>query len=144
MAREIVLATEVATERKAVFDTVATREGVAAFWTPDVQGDASEGGELSLGFGTAPSRLPLRVTKAAAPREIEWAASSDWPFWSGSRISWSFEPADAGTKVILRHLDYGDGMPDYEFGSVAFTWATVLGKLKSVAESGGTPDPALA
>jgi uncharacterized protein YndB with AHSA1/START domain len=143
MARDIVLAVEIAKEPKAVFDTVATREGIAAFWTPDVQGDAAEGGELSLGFGTARSRLPLRVRRAAAPQEIEWAAGGDWPFWSGSRIAWSFEPSEASTKVILRHLDYGEGMPDDEFGSVAFTWATVLGRLKSVAESDGTLDPAL-
>lgn len=144
MSRDIVLGVDIATEQKAVFDTVATRDGIAAFWTPDVDGDASRGGELALGFGSAPSRLPLRVTKATAPHEVEWTAGGDWPYWNGSRISWSFEPSDLGTRVLLRHLDYGEGMPDYEFGSVAFTWAMVLGKLKSVAESGGTPDPALA
>jgi uncharacterized protein YndB with AHSA1/START domain len=143
MSRDIVLAAEIGADPKAVFDTVATREGVAAFWSPDVKGDASEGGELSIGFGAAPSRLPLMVSTAKAPAEIEWAAGGDWPFWNGSRISWSFEPSAGGTKVLLRHLDYGEGMPDHEFGSVAFTWAMVLEKLKVVSESGGTPDPAL-
>src|SRR5215470_4163537 len=107
MARDIVLATEIEEDPKVVFDTVATSRGIAAFWTPDVEGEASEGSELSLGFGQAPSRLPLKVARASAPREVEWAVGGDWPFWSGSRISWSFEASDMGTRVLLRHLDYG-------------------------------------
>ena len=143
MARDIVLAVEIEAEPKAVFDAVATREGIASFWSPDVEGDASEGGDLSVGFAAAPSRLPLHVRAATSPTAIEWEAGGDWPFWNGSRVAWSFEPGDTGTKVLLRHLDYGEGMPDFEFGNVSFSWSMVLGKLKSVAESGGAADPAL-
>ena len=46
MTRDIVHGIEIHNEPKAVFDTIATRSGLAAFWTPDVQGDDSEGGEL--------------------------------------------------------------------------------------------------
>lgn len=143
MSRDIVLALDVEAEPKVVFDTVATRAGLATFWTPDVDGEGSEGGELTFGFEAAPTRLPMRVTRSQSPTQIEWACDGDWPFWGGSRVSWSFEPAEAGTRMILRHLDYGAGMPDYEFGRTAFTWSMVVGKLKSVTESGGAPDPAL-
>jgi uncharacterized protein YndB with AHSA1/START domain len=139
MARDIVLGIEIEAEPKVVFDRVATASGIASFWTPDVEG---EGDELSLGFGSAPSRLPLHVTRSDSPRAIEWSFGGDWPFWGGSTGSWSFAQSELGTKVLFRHLDYGEGMPDLEFGSVAMTWATVVGALKRVAETGNA-DPAL-
>jgi hypothetical protein len=70
--RDIVHGIEIHTEPKAVFDTIATRSGLAAFWTPDVQGDDSEDGELSLGFSGSPARLPIRVMRLDQPRTIEW------------------------------------------------------------------------
>jgi len=139
MAREIVLGIEIEAEPKVVFDRVATASGIASFWTPDVEGNDDE---LSIGFSQAPSRLPARVARAESPSAIEWAFGGDWPFWAGSTGSWSFEPVELGTRVLFRHLDYGEGMPDFEFGSVALTWALVLGKLKQVVET-GNPDPAL-
>ena len=39
MSRDIVHGIEIHAEPKSVFDTIATRFGLAAFWTPDVQGD---------------------------------------------------------------------------------------------------------
>ena len=50
MSRDIVHGIEIQAEPKAVFDTIATRSGLAAFWTPDVRGDETEGGELTFGF----------------------------------------------------------------------------------------------
>ena len=67
MTRDIVLGIEVHAEPKAVFDTVATRSGLASFWTSDVEGDEQEGGELTFGFAQAPARLPMRVTTLDAP-----------------------------------------------------------------------------
>ena len=34
-----------------VYDAVATREGLTTWWTRDVEGDSTVGGELSFGFG---------------------------------------------------------------------------------------------
>jgi uncharacterized protein YndB with AHSA1/START domain len=138
--RDIVLAVEIGAEPKVVHDAVATAAGVASFWAPDTEED---GEGLSIGFSTAPTRLPVEVVRASAPDAIEWRFGGDWPFWNGSRGSWTFTPSENGTTVLFQHLDYGDGMPDVRFGMVAYTWSLVLGKLKSVIESGGTPDPAL-
>ena len=48
MTRGIVHGIEIHSDPKVIFDTIATRAGLAAFWTPDVQGDDAEGGELSF------------------------------------------------------------------------------------------------
>jgi uncharacterized protein YndB with AHSA1/START domain len=142
MTRDVLLATEVEADPKVVFDTIADPDGLAAFWTPDVRSEGEDGHELSFGFEAAPTRLPATVVGAGAPSSISWAFGGDWPAWAGSNASWSLEPSGQGTKVVFRH-GFPDSMPEYDFGSVALTWALVVARLKDVVESGGAPNPAL-
>ncbi len=144
MSRDIVHGIEIHAEPKVVFDTIATRSGLASFWTPDVQGDESRGGELTFGFSGAPMRLPIKVARLDAPTLIEWGCPGVFPFWEGTEISWSIEPSEHGAKVVFRHTGFSDEQSEYEFGSVSLTWGTIVARLKEVVESGGTPNPALA
>lgn len=142
MTRDVLLAIEVEADPKVVFDTIADVPGLATFWTPDVRSEGSDGRELSLGFESAPTRLPATVTEAEAPHSVTLAFGGDWPAWSGTAASWSLEPSELGTKVVFRH-GFPDTMPEFDFGSVALTWALVVARLKDVVESGGTANPAL-
>lgn len=143
MTRDIVHAIEIHTEPKAVFDTVATRSGLAAFWTPDVGGDEAVGGELTFGFAEAPVRLRMRVERLEPPAEIAWTCPGDFPMWDGTEVSWSLRPSEHGSKVTFRHLGFPDAQPEDEFGSISLTWALIVARLKDVVESGGAPNPAL-
>lgn len=143
MSRDIVHAIEIHAKPKAVFDTVATRAGLAAFWTPDVEGDDAEGGELTFGFAEAPVRLPMHVVRLDPPTEIEWGCPGGYPYWEGTNVSWCLRPSDHGTKVVFRHSGFPDDEPDDDFGSVSLTWALIVARLKDVVESGGAPNPAL-
>jgi uncharacterized protein YndB with AHSA1/START domain len=144
MSRDILHAIEIHAEPKAVFDTIATRSGLAAFWTPDVQGDDGQGGELTFGFAEAPVRLPMRIVRLDSPSGIAWDCPGGFPFWEGTKVEWSLEPSEHGTKVVFRHTGFADDMPEYDFGSVSLTWALIVARLKEVVESGGAPNPALA
>ncbi len=143
MSRDIVHGIEIHAEPKAVFDAIATRSGLAAFWTADVQGDEGLGGELTFGFAEAPVRLPMRVVRLDLPSEIAWDCPGGFPFWEGTNVSWSLVPSEHGTKVIFRHDGLANEMPDYDFGSISLTWGLIVARLKEVVESGGVPDPAL-
>jgi uncharacterized protein YndB with AHSA1/START domain len=143
MSRDIVHAIGIDAGREAVFSTIGTRSGLAAFWTPDVQGSDAEGEELTFGFSGAPVRLPMRVANLDPPSSITWECPGGFPDWRGTRITWSIEPSDHGTRLIFVHSGFGDDQPDYDFGSISLTWAQVVARLKEVVESGGDPDPAL-
>jgi uncharacterized protein YndB with AHSA1/START domain len=143
VSRDIVHAIEIHAEPKAVFDTVATRSGLAAFWTPDVQGDDAEGAELTFGFSEAPVRLRMRVERSASPTEVVWTCPGDFPMWDGTRVTWALQPSEHGTKVVFRHTGWPDAQPEYDFGSISLTWALIVTRLKQVVESGGGADPAL-
>ena len=143
MSRDIVHGIEIHAEPKAVYDTIATRSGLAAFWTPDVQGDHGVGGELTFGFSGSPVRLPIRIVSLDPGAEIRWSCPGGFPHWEGTSVTWSLQPSGHGTKVIFRHEGFPDDEPEYDFGSVSLTWALIVARLKEVVESGGQPNPAL-
>src|SRR5439155_20260712 len=116
---------------------------LAAFWTPDVQGDDTQGGELSFGFSGSPVRLPIRVNRLDPPREVAWDCPGGFPHWEGTSVAWSVQPSKHGSKVIFRHLGFPDEQPEYDFGSINLTWAQIVARLKEVVEAGGAPNPAL-
>jgi len=143
MARDVLLAIEIHKEPKVVFDTVTSAEGLASFWTSDVESVGGSGGRLTFGFPSAPTRLPVTVTHADAPSAVGWSFGGDWPFWDGTTGGWSFEPSEHGTKVTFRHDGFADEMPEFDAGSIALTWALVVNRLKQVVESDGASKPAL-
>lgn len=141
MTRDIAHGIEIDAEMKSVYDTVATKSGLAAFWTSDVNGDEAEGAELSFGFREAPMRAPVSVVRLASPSEIVWECRSGFPYWDGTRVSWSFATGETGTRVVFRHDGFSEEQPEYDFGSVSLTWALIVARLKEVVEDGGTPSP---
>jgi uncharacterized protein YndB with AHSA1/START domain len=143
MSRDMVHGIEIHAEPKAVYDTIATRSGLAAFWTPDVEGDDGLDGELTFGFSGAPVRLPMRIVGLDPGAEIRWSCPGGFPHWAGTSVTWSLRPSEHGTKVVFRHEGFPDEVPEYDFGSVSLTWALILARLKEVVESGGQPNPAL-
>lgn len=144
MAREIVLCVDVDADTKAVYDAITTQEGLTSFWTPSVTARPEVGAELRFGFEPAPVDLEMTVTALEAGRRAQWACGGPWPYWGGTEVEWALTeaPESAGTRVVFGHRGWADDYDDAEFGSVAYTWALVLGALKRYAES-GQPDPAL-
>jgi hypothetical protein len=132
MSREIVLGVEIETQPTAIAERLATPGGIASFWRSDVRED---GEAITIGFPEAPSRLPVSIERIG-DTEVRWAFGGDWPFWEGSTGDWALSSGERGTMVVFRHLDYGEGMPDPAFGSVAMTWAGVVGALQRAAETG--------
>lgn len=141
MPRSIVLATEVDATPSTVFEALSTTAGLAAFWTPSVSGSTDVGSTLSFGFAAAPVDLEMVVT-ASQPDRVEWECRGPWPHWGGTQVEWRIGAGPPST-VLFVQRGWSDDQPDVEFGSVAMTWAMVLGALKAYSES-GAPQPALA
>ncbi len=135
MPRSIILAVDIDADPGAVFDALTTTDGLAAFWTPRVSGEAHAGGLLRFGFEAAP--VDLEVTVTSEDRDtytVQWECNGPWPFWTDTSIAWTV--VDAGPRLLFSHLGWADEQPDSEFGSVAYTWALVLQALKAYSESG--------
>lgn len=135
MTRSIILTAEVEAGAETLFQALTTRGGLSSFWTPAVEGEATEGNRLSFGFAAAPADLVMTVTGVVADESVRWHCQGPWPYWTGTDIEWSITAAEP-TRVMFAQRGWPDEQPEVEFGSVAYAWATVLGALKSYAETG--------
>jgi len=142
MTREIVLAVEVESDAHTVYEAVTTQEGLTAFWTPQVTATPEVGATLRFGFEQAPAELEMTVEALEPGGRVMWSCAGPWPDWTGTDVEWRLDEVEGGTRVLLRHTGWDDGFDDSSLGAVSYSWALVLGALKSFAES-GTPQPAL-
>lgn len=143
MSRDLFVTVDIDADTDVVFQAIATTDGLASFWTPDVSGASEEGGDLQFGFEPAPVDLDIHVDELATDSVVAWSCRGPWPGWDGTTIRWSLgDSPDATTRVVLSHTGWPDDTPDAELGSVTFTWAMVCGALKRYTET-GNPDPAL-
>lgn len=142
MAQRIVHAVDVEASPKEVADAIATQEGLAAFWVPNVEATAKKGTVSRFRFDGAPVELKMRVDELSTKR-VAWTCLGDFPGWEGSIVVWELTklPKDAGTKVLFRH-EIQEDWPDTGLGEVSYTWAGICARLKQYLET-GKPNPFL-
>jgi uncharacterized protein YndB with AHSA1/START domain len=118
---------------EAVQPLLATKQGIAAWWTgrlPD--GDDARGGELSLFFAGDEPAAVMQVVERE-DRAVAWCCLDGPSEWVDTRISFRLEPrADGGTTLLFRH----DGWAaETEFmGGCTTNWGAYLASLKHGAE----------
>ena len=143
MPREIMLAIEARADTAAVDRALTTAEGLAAFWTPDVTAEPIVGSEARFGFTGAPVDLRMRVDAIEPGKRVAWSCLGDFPHWGGTKVSWEQSHAERdATRVLFKQIGFSDAQPEAEFASVAYTWSTILGALRTYLET-GTAKPAL-
>lgn len=133
MAR-IVLETSIAASPATIVDALTTSEGIASWWTDDVDYEGGAGGSMRLGFPVAPLPFELLVERISGDA-VAWRSTGEFPpHWVGTTVRWTLIPDGKGSTVHLAH----DGWTSDEgpFASAAYTWAQLLGTLKRHAEIG--------
>jgi uncharacterized protein YndB with AHSA1/START domain len=143
VTREILLGAEVHADAERVVDALTTKEGLSSFWTTDSVAEPQVGSEARFGFEGSPVPLRMRVNRIDAGG-VEWSCLGDFPLWEGTTVTWSLSPEEehGGTRLLFRHAGFADEQPEWEFASIASTWAGILGRLKILAET-GTAEPYL-
>lgn len=143
MPRSIILTVDAQATPEAIFGALSTRDGLASFWTPDVEGARAPavGNRLAFGFAAAPADLEMTVAGLVPPESIHWHCEGPWPYWEGTDVEWSIIAGEP-TRVMLTHRGWAEDQPEVEFGAVAYTWGLVLGALQSFVET-GVATPAL-
>ncbi|HEY7256603.1 MAG TPA: SRPBCC domain-containing protein [Solirubrobacterales bacterium] len=130
----------------AVYDAIATGDGVRAWWTEDARVAEEVGGVSRMTFGRE-HWTEMRVDRLVPGEEVGWAcvdqyqASFEEPDeWVGTTISFRLEPEDGGERTRLHFVH--SGLEPLDCAEICRRgWDHYIrGSLRSLLESGaGTP-----
>jgi uncharacterized protein YndB with AHSA1/START domain len=125
------------------YRALATREGVAGWWTADTSGDSKVGGMLKTVFtadGKVLGGFDLKVLELQPGKRVLWQVVEGPAEWMGTRIGFDLHQEDDFAIVLFKHEGWKEPV---EFMYHCSTkWAVFLMSLKALVETGkGQPSP---
>ena len=126
-----------------VYKALATREGVAAWWTNNTQGESKVGGLLKFRFSANGSEIggfDMKVLELQPTKRVLWQVVDGPQEWIGTRISFDLKQAGDHAIVLFKHQDWKEPVEFMHHCSTE--WAIYLMSLKSLVETRkGSPNP---
>jgi uncharacterized protein YndB with AHSA1/START domain len=120
------------------YKALATREGLAGWWTRDTQGQAEVGGVLRFRFGAG--GFDMKVLELRPGKRVLWAVVDGPEEWIGTHVRWDLQQEGAYSIVLFRHEGWREPVEFMHHCSTK--WAVFLLSLKQLLETGqGAPDP---
>ena len=115
----------------AVYEALATQEGLAGNWTDQLEVPDEAGAVARFGFGPDWAKtLEVRIDALEPGRRVVWTPVGGFPGWIGTAIEWRLEPADhGGTVVHFAHTGWPDADADGEMAMCGYTWAMIIDRL---------------
>ena len=121
------------------YRALATREGLAGWWTTDTQGDCNIGGVIQFRFGTR-GRIDMKVLELDPAKRVLWQVVDGPSDWIGTKVSFALTQDDDFTIVLFKHQGWKEPIEFMHHCSTK--WALFLMSMKSLVETGkGAPYP---
>ena len=121
-----------------VYQALATREGLAGWWTSNTQGEGKVGGVLQFRFGAG--GFDMKVLELHPASRMLWQVVEGPPEWIGTTVSWELKQEGDYVIVLFKHQGWKEPVEFMHHCSTK--WAIFLMSLKSLVETGtGAPDP---
>jgi hypothetical protein len=122
-------------EPQAVFDAVATLDGVNRWWIGATTGDDAVGGTLRFGSDIAAS-----VVERRAPERVDWQVVEGPDEWIGTHITFDIRRDGEWTVLLFRHAGWAEPVEFMHHCSTK--WGVFMLSLKRLLDTGtGTPTP---
>jgi uncharacterized protein YndB with AHSA1/START domain len=127
----------------AVYKALATRDGVAAWWTSNTQGESKVGGVLQFRFsagGVEIGGVETKVLELDPPKQVLWQVIGGPDEWIGTKINWELRQEGEYAIVLFKHQGWKEPVEFMHHCSTK--WATFLLSLRdSMEKSDGHPVP---
>lgn len=126
-----------------VYKALATREGVAGWWTEDTTGESRVGSALRVRFtsgGTEIGDMKMKVLQLCPAELVRWEVAAGPVEWIGTTIRFQLKQEGEYCIVLFSHEGWKERV---EFMHHCGTkWAIFLMSLKALVETGqGLPSP---
>ena len=126
-----------------VYRALTTRDGLAAWWTANTQGQSKVGGVLHFRFSAAGAEIggfTMRILELRPARLVLWQAVDGPEEWIGTKISFDLQQSGDHAIVLFKHQGWKEPVEFMHHCSTK--WAIYLMSLKSLVETGkGSPNP---
>ena len=126
-----------------VYKALSTREGLAAWWTINTQGESKVGGVHKFRFsadGVEIGGFDMKVLELRPVKRVLWQVVDGPADWIGTKVSFDLKQAGDYAIVLFKQQDWKEPVEFMHHCSTK--WATYLMSLKSLVETGkGTPNP---
>ena len=113
-----------AAPREKVFQALTTIEGLAAWWTTKVDGDAGPDGVIDFTFG-GDFNPDTKVTEFDSPAKIGWECVGGVEQWADNRFQFELAAQDGGTHLRFRQ-EYANELGDDDYGVYNYNWGYYL------------------
>jgi uncharacterized protein YndB with AHSA1/START domain len=125
------------------YTALATREGLAGWWTTETQGESTVGGVILFRFTSDGKELggfDIKVLELEPGKRVLWQVIEGPAEWIGTTIR--FDLRQEGNFVIVLFKHQGWKEPVEFMYHCSTKWAIFLMSLKSLVETGkGNPSP---
>jgi uncharacterized protein YndB with AHSA1/START domain len=126
-----------------VFKALATRDGLAGWWTTNTQGDGKLGGVITFRFsadGRDIGGFDMKVVELRPAERVLWQVVDGPAEWIGTKVSFELKQEDGYCIVLFKHVDWKE--PGEFMHHCSTKWAIFLMSLKALVETGkGAPSP---
>ena len=126
-----------------VYKALATRDGLAAWWTATTRGEGKVGGALQFRFSAGGSEIggfEMKVLELQPGKRVLWQVADGPEEWVGTTISFDLKQSGEHVIVLFKHLGWKEPVEFMHHCSTK--WVIYLMSLKALMETGeGTPNP---
>ena len=117
-----------------VYQALTSREGLQGWFTPHVEGDVREGGDVKMSFsGKEPFRW--RFSQLEPLSHVHWSCLEGPGAATGTSVTYSLSGAEQGQTIVA--CDH-DGWPEGHdaLATCNTLWGILMGRLKEFSETG--------
>jgi uncharacterized protein YndB with AHSA1/START domain len=126
-----------------VYKALTTREGLAAWWTNNTQGEGKVGGALKFRFSAGGSEIggfDMKVLELQPAKLVLWQVVDGPQEWVGTKIRFDLKQSGDHAIVLFKHQGWKEAVEFMHHCSTK--WATYLMSMKDLLETGhGRPAP---
>jgi uncharacterized protein YndB with AHSA1/START domain len=129
----------IAASDKAVYEAITTPEGLASWWTEDLDVPGRIGSVSTFRFRSG-AYNQMRVLQLVPYRRVEWECVDGAEDWVGTRVIFRLDEQMRATRLHFVHSGWLS--PTVYMASCNYQWGVHLTSLKRYCEQGrGSPDP---
>ena len=127
-----------------VYKALSTIEGLANWWTEEVEGDERIGGKIEFTFrskaGEEIGKMVMEVQELNPQKDVRWRCVEGPAEWIGTDITFQLSNRTDQTIIIFGHRNWREAV---EFTAhCSMKWAVFLLSLREYVETGkGKPSP---